>query len=64
LVIFKFYVAKIIAEKVLGAFLSMVNIGEIIKIKAKRPSGAKSTSTEAPKEKKTLMDNFKSKDKN
>jgi len=44
--------------------LSMVNIGEIIKIKAKRPSGAKSTSTEAPKEKKTLMDNFKSKDKN
>ncbi len=35
-----------------------------IKIKAKRPASAKSTSTDAPTEIKPLMDNFKSKDKN
>ena len=34
LVIFEFNVAKIITEKVLGAFLSVINIGEIMKIKS------------------------------
>jgi hypothetical protein len=59
-VITRFNFADVIISGLTGGLVTTYTI----KIKAKRPAGAKSTSTEAPKEKKPLMDNFKSKDKN
>jgi hypothetical protein len=53
-----------VGDAIISSLTGGIFTTHTIKIKAKRPAGAKSTSTEAPKEKKPLMDNFKSKDKN
>ena len=53
-----------VGDAIISSLTGGIFTTHTIKIKAKRPAGAKSTSTEAPKEKKPLIDNFKSKDKN
>jgi hypothetical protein len=51
-----------VGDAIISSLTGGIFTTHTIKIKAKRPAGAKSTET--PKEKKPLMDNFKSKDKN
>jgi hypothetical protein len=53
-----------VGDAIISSLTGGIFTTHTIKIKAKRPAGAKSTSTEASKEKKPLKDNFKSKDKN